>query len=45
MSKSKKKPISQGKKAPPAARFAADAQVRVKPGTSDPDFPDIPLGG
>jgi hypothetical protein len=27
------------------ARFAAGAQVRVKPGTADPDFPDIPLGG
>jgi hypothetical protein len=27
------------------ARFAAVAQVRVKPGTTDPDFPDIPLGG
>jgi hypothetical protein len=27
------------------ARFTAGAQVRVKPGTTDPDFPDIPLGG
>jgi len=27
------------------ARFALGAQVRVKPGTTDPDFPDIPLGG
>jgi hypothetical protein len=27
------------------ARFAAGAQVRVKLGTTDPDFPDIPLGG
>jgi hypothetical protein len=27
------------------ARFATGAQVRVKPGTTDPDFPDIPLGG
>lgn len=27
------------------ARFAAGAQVRVKPGTTDPDFPDIPLSG
>ena len=27
------------------ARFAAGAQVRVKPGTTDPDFSDIPLGG
>ena len=29
----------------PPARFAAGAQVRVRPGTTDPDFPDIPLGG
>jgi hypothetical protein len=27
------------------ARFATGAQVRVKPGTTDPDFSDIPLGG
>jgi len=27
------------------ARFAAGAPVRVKPGTTIPDFPDIPLGG
>ena len=27
------------------ARFAAGAQVRVKPGTTVPDFEDIPLGG
>jgi hypothetical protein len=27
------------------ARFATGAMVRVKPGTTDPDFPDIPLGG
>jgi hypothetical protein len=27
------------------ARFATAAPVRVKPGTTDPDFPDIPLGG
>jgi hypothetical protein len=33
------------KKTRPPARFAAGAQVRVKPGTTDPDFPDIPLGG
>jgi len=26
-------------------RFAAGAQVQVKPGTTDPDFADIPLGG
>jgi hypothetical protein len=33
------------KKPRPPARFAAGAQVRVKSGTTDPDFPDIPLGG
>jgi hypothetical protein len=27
------------------ARFAVGVQVQVKPGTTDPDFPDIPLGG
>jgi hypothetical protein len=27
------------------ARFTAGAQVRVKPGTTIPDFSDIPLGG
>src|SRR5207245_6015891 len=29
----------------PPARFATGAQVRVQPGTTDPDFSDIPLGG
>src|SRR5207244_6385941 len=38
MSKKKKEP-----RAP--ARFAAGAQVRVKPGITVPDFADIPLGG
>jgi hypothetical protein len=32
-------------KAPPSAQFAVGTQVRVRPGTSDPDFADIPLGG
>ncbi len=27
------------------ARFATGSQVRVRPGTTDPNFPDIPLGG
>jgi hypothetical protein len=27
------------------ARFAVGAQARVKPGTADLDFPDIPPGG
>ena len=26
-------------------RFEVGNKVRVKPGVSDPDFPDIPLGG
>jgi hypothetical protein len=31
---------------PPAPpRFALGDRVRVKPGTTDPDYPDIPLGG
>jgi hypothetical protein len=29
----------------PPALFSTGAQVRVKPGTTDPDFPDILLGG
>jgi Calcium binding len=28
-----------------SARFKVGAKVRVKPGVSDPDFPDMPLGG
>jgi hypothetical protein len=30
---------------PPPARFEVGAAVRVRPGTCDPDYPDIPLGG
>ncbi|MFO0845285.1 MAG: hypothetical protein U0797_23360 [Gemmataceae bacterium] len=26
-------------------RFAVGSAVRVRPGTPDPDYPDIPLGG
>lgn len=26
-------------------KFAVDEKVHVKPGTIDPDFPDVPLGG
>lgn len=36
---------TQGKQVHPAARFSVGTRVRVKPGTPDPDFPDIPLGG
>ena len=28
-----------------AVRFPVGSAVRVRPGTTDPDFPDIPLGG
>jgi hypothetical protein len=41
MSRKNKKEKGPG----PPARFVAGTQVRVKPGTADPDFPDIPLGG
>jgi hypothetical protein len=44
MSRKKDKPKPQQKSRAPA-RFMAGAQVRVRPGTTDPDFPDIPLGG
>src|SRR5215813_12005110 len=33
------------KKTRTPARFGKGAQVRVKPGTTVPDFEDIPLGG
>lgn len=39
----KKKPQQKKVSAPP--RFAVETVVRVRPGTTDPDFPDIPLGG
>jgi hypothetical protein len=35
--------MSQTKKSPP--KFAVGDAVRVRPGVTDPDFPDIPLGG
>jgi hypothetical protein len=41
----RKQPTNKPKPPPPPARFAVGARVRVKPGTADPDFPDIPLGG
>jgi hypothetical protein len=44
MSKKKKTPATP-KKPQAATRFTVGAQVRVKPGTTDPDFSDIPLGG
>jgi hypothetical protein len=36
---------TEGKKASVPARFAAGTRVRVKPGTADPNYPEIPLGG
>jgi len=45
MTRKKAKRTRHEKKSRTPARFATEAQVRVKPGTTDPDFPDIPLGG
>ncbi len=30
---------------PASARFPVGSRVRVRAGTTDPDFPDLPLGG
>ena len=43
--KKKKKPGRPRVKSSFPARFGVGNHVRVKPGTTDPDFPDIPLGG
>ncbi len=45
MRKRKKKPGRQRKKPSFQARYGVGSHVRVKPGTTDPDFEDIPLGG
>ena len=45
MNKKKKKPTPPNKKPRTPARLAVGAQVCVKPGTTVPDFEDIPLGG
>ena len=42
--KSKKRHRSRRRQVAPA-KFFTDTPVRVKPGTTDSDFPDIPLGG
>jgi Calcium binding len=42
--KHRKKP-SRPKPPPAPPRFAVSDKVRVRPGTKDPDFKDIPLGG
>ena len=41
--KNKKDNKDKGPQTP--ARFAVGALVRVKPGTTTPDYPDVPLGG
>jgi hypothetical protein len=43
--KKKKKPRRQRARPRFPARYGVGHHVRVKPGTTDPDFPDIPLGG
>jgi hypothetical protein len=43
--KKKKKPGQQRTRQRFPARHGVGHHVRVKPGTTDPDFPDIPLGG
>jgi len=43
--KKKKKPGRQRAMPRLPARYGVGHHVRVKPGTTDPDFPDIPLGG
>ena len=42
--KKKRKPLKRRKPSTPP-KFAVGDRVRVKYGTADPDFPDIPLGG
>jgi hypothetical protein len=37
--------MAQTKKGSVVPRFQVGDKVRVKPGVSDPDFPDMPLGG
>src|SRR5215218_531721 len=37
--------MAHAKKGSVDPRFRVGDEVRVKPGVSDPDFPDMPLGG
>ena len=45
MSSKKKQQKPKSRTSPAPAKFTTGTQVRVKAGTLDPDFPDIPLGG
>jgi hypothetical protein len=46
MSRKKKKKRGRQRARPSfPARYGVGHHIRVKPGTTDPDFPDIPLGG
>ncbi|MCY2992374.1 MAG: hypothetical protein NTY19_31490 [Planctomycetota bacterium] len=45
MSTKKKRKSPRRRKPSTPPRFAVGDRVRVKYGTADPDFPDIPLGG
>jgi hypothetical protein len=45
VSKKSKKRQPKPQKPPAPARFSTGTQVRVKQGITDPDLPDIPLGG
>ena len=47
MARKKRKPGRKKRRPRPTfpARFTVGTKVRVKPGTTDPDYPDIPLGG
>jgi hypothetical protein len=47
VAKKKKKSRALGPALPPPSppRFAVGDRVRVRPGTTDPDYPDLPMGG
>lgn len=45
MAKKRKKTKPKPIRPPTPARFAIGTAVRVKSGTPDPNFPDIPIGG
>jgi len=45
MARKNRRKKSRSRKPQAPARFPVGTAVQVKPGTRDPDFPDIPLGG